>query len=124
MLFILPCYYFTILLYNNYFNEKYNINYHNLLNKEIIINNRYLKNYDCILVNYKYNIFFGFKYSIDVELKLKNNILIIENIDSIYSIKVKKKYYYQYIFYLLQKYSIFLKKRDFYIINYIKEFLY
>ncbi len=90
MLFILPFYYITILLYNNYFNEKYNINYHNLLNKEIIINNRYLKNYDCTLVNYKYNIFFGFKYSIDVELKLKNNILIIENIDSIYSIKVKK----------------------------------
>ena len=116
-------YFFLLkIIYNNYFNQKFNINYSYLKNKKLLINDSICLN-DYIFIDYQFKKIYGMKIDLYFILESNNNIYV-KNIECIKSIKINKKYFYKTILYLLFKYSIFFKKIDGLVLNNIKEFLY
>lgn len=116
-------FFFYQTIYYNIFNKKFNLNFNEILNKKIILyeNNIY---YDCCLLNYKYKKILGIKYFLFLEILRNNNLLYCLSIDLIDKISLKNNNYYNLMFNLIYKYSFFFKKIDFYLANYIKDFLY
>lgn len=115
---------FGIIIYNKYFNTLLNTNYDKYINRIIKFNNFYNYKVVGILESYKFKNILGFKYSLTFNILKKNGLIISCDIYNYKTVKFNKHYYYSYLLYLLNKYNLNFKKLDFYITNYIKDFLY
>lgn len=116
-------FFFYQIIYYNIFNKRFHLNFNDIQNKQIILYENNI-NYECFLLNYKYKKILGIKYFLFLEILRNNNLLYYISIDLIDKITYKNDKYYNLMFDLIYKYSFFFKKIDFYLANYIKDFLY
>lgn len=116
--------FFIYIFYINNLNDTFNININNHKNRIFLLKDRYSRFY-CEILDIKYKYLLGIKYNLNILIsKYKNNLILTYNIHNIDNLKLHKKYYYDFMLNLLNKYSINFKKIDFFLINYIKDYLY
>lgn len=113
-----------LIIYNYHFNHILNTNYDKYLNRIIKFNDYFNYKVDGILQSYKFKNIFGLKYLLTFNILNKNGLVISYDIYNYNTVKFNKSYYYSYLLYLLNKYNSNFKRLDFYITNYIKDFLY